>query len=251
VLLPWHGVACWCVACVCWQAAWGASVRCVLPRRRSAAAVQPLAKVGCRAGKERGQRLVSLGVLKLVDRLLASETAHYSRPTTNDSMFASSEYNNKRHDNLRFMPSPLLPLPFAALNPADSSSLRRAALRCDLPRSGWTGLNRGMRLTPEPQARLPSRQDLCVGLGRVTAGRRELFQRQQGLAVEMVQRVFDVLPCNGEQFVVFRAVTLLPPPWCDKDPAERVSCWWCVDMQVCCPERCCCSRCPAWWQPRR
>lgn len=76
-----------------------------------------------------------------------------------------------------------------------------------LARRGWTGLNRGMRLTPELQARLPSRQDLCVGLGRVMAGRRKLFQRQQGLAVEMVQRVFDVMPCNGER--CFCSATLL------------------------------------------
>lgn len=67
-----------------------------------------------------------------------------------------------------------------------------------------------MRLTQELQARLPSRQDLCVGLGRVTAGRRELFQRQQGLAVEMVQRVFDVMPCNGER-VSFHQPLSYPP----------------------------------------
>jgi len=55
-----------------------------------------------------------------------------------------------------------------------------------------------MRLTPELQAQLPDLQRLCVGIGRVTAGRRELFRQQQGVAVEMVQRVFDVAPCNGE-----------------------------------------------------
>lgn len=59
-------------------------------------------------------------------------------------------------------------------------------------------MNRGMRLTPELQAQLPDRHQLCVGVGRVTAGRRELFRQQQGVAVEMVQRVFDVVPCNGE-----------------------------------------------------
>lgn len=55
-----------------------------------------------------------------------------------------------------------------------------------------------MRLTPELQAQLPDRQQLCVGMGRVTAGRRQLFKQQQGLAVEMVQRAFEVTPCNGE-----------------------------------------------------
>lgn len=55
-----------------------------------------------------------------------------------------------------------------------------------------------MRLTPELEAQLPGRQQLCVGLGRVTAGRRQLFKQQQGLAVEMVQRAFEVTPCNGE-----------------------------------------------------
>jgi hypothetical protein len=55
-----------------------------------------------------------------------------------------------------------------------------------------------MRLTPALQAQLPDRQQLCVGVGRVTAGRRQLFKQQQGLAVEMVQRAFEVTPCNGK-----------------------------------------------------
>jgi hypothetical protein len=55
-----------------------------------------------------------------------------------------------------------------------------------------------MRLTPQLQDQLPDREQLCVGLGRVTAGRRELFKQQQGLAIEMVERVFDITPCNGE-----------------------------------------------------
>ena len=63
---------------------------------------------------------------------------------------------------------------------------------------GWCGLNRGMRLTPDLQARLTGQQELCVGVGRVTAGRRQLFSQQQGVAVELVQRVFEVQPCNGE-----------------------------------------------------
>lgn len=61
-----------------------------------------------------------------------------------------------------------------------------------------------MRLTPELQARLPERQQPCVGLGRVTAGRRELFKQQQGLAVEMVQRMFDIFPCNGKAVWITR-----------------------------------------------
>jgi hypothetical protein len=78
-----------------------------------------------------------------------------------------------------------------------------AWLCCVLCCRGWSGLNRGMRLTPELQAQLPDRQQLCVGLGRVTAGRRELFRQQQGMVIEMVQRVFDVVPCNGERCAWF------------------------------------------------
>jgi hypothetical protein len=54
-----------------------------------------------------------------------------------------------------------------------------------------------MRVTPELQQQLPERQSLCVGVGRVTAGRRELFAQQSGLAVEMLQRVFDTPAVNG------------------------------------------------------
>jgi hypothetical protein len=71
-------------------------------------------------------------------------------------------------------------------------------VRCVCAFRGWCGVNRGMRLTPQLQQQLPDREQLCVGLGRVTAGRRELFKQQQGLAIEMVERVFDVTPCNGE-----------------------------------------------------
>jgi hypothetical protein len=63
--------------------------------------------------------------------------------------------------------------------------------------SGWAGVNRGASLTAELQAQLPGRLQLAVGVGRVTEGRRGLFRQQQGLAVEMVSRVYDIPACNG------------------------------------------------------
>lgn len=63
---------------------------------------------------------------------------------------------------------------------------------------GWTGLNRGMILTPQLQAGLPDRSHLAVGIGRVTTGRVGLFRQQEGLAVQLVSRVFDIPPCNGK-----------------------------------------------------
>eukprot|EP00775_Hariotina_reticulata_P008168 gene8168-8359_t len=68
---------------------------------------------------------------------------------------------------------------------------------------GWCGINRGMLVTPQLKARLTARlsqmqqQQLYVGVGRVTAGRVGLFRQQQGVAVQMTQRVFDIPPCNG------------------------------------------------------
>ncbi|WIA10672.1 hypothetical protein OEZ85_010852 [Tetradesmus obliquus] len=62
---------------------------------------------------------------------------------------------------------------------------------------GWAGVNRGATLTQQLQAQLPGRLQLAVGVGRVTEGRRGLFRQQQGLAVEMLSRVYDIPACNG------------------------------------------------------
>jgi hypothetical protein len=43
----------------------------------------------------------------------------------------------------------------------------------------------------------PSREGLYLGLGRAAAGRRGLFRAQQGLAVEMQQRVFELPSLSG------------------------------------------------------
>uniref|UniRef100_A0A383VZZ1 SAM-dependent MTase RsmB/NOP-type domain-containing protein n=1 Tax=Tetradesmus obliquus TaxID=3088 RepID=A0A383VZZ1_TETOB len=62
---------------------------------------------------------------------------------------------------------------------------------------GWAGVNRGATLTQQLQAQLPGRLQLAVGVGRITEGRRGLFRQQQGLAVEMLSRVYDIPACNG------------------------------------------------------
>jgi hypothetical protein len=72
-----------------------------------------------------------------------------------------------------------------------------------------------MTITPQLKAQLAARlsqqqqQQLYVGVGRVTAGRVGLFRQQQGLAVEMTQRVFDIPPCNGA--TCFKIIWLLSP----------------------------------------
>lgn len=83
---------------------------------------------------------------------------------------------------------------------ADAPACMPAADACC--RSGWCGVNRGATLTPQLRQQLlatsqPELDSLCVGVGRVTAGRRQLFAQQAGLAVEMVQRVYDIPACNG------------------------------------------------------
>jgi hypothetical protein len=79
--------------------------------------------------------------------------------------------------------------------------------------SGWAGVNRGASLTQQLQSQLPDRLQLAVGVGRVTEGRRGLFRQQQGLAVEIVSRVYDIPACNGEaqqaeQFSIYTAAAL-------------------------------------------
>ena len=61
----------------------------------------------------------------------------------------------------------------------------------------WAGLNRGQAIIPELASKLPSREGLFLGVGRAAAGRRGMFRQQEGLVVEMEQRVFDIPPCNG------------------------------------------------------
>ncbi|KAI8472058.1 MAG: S-adenosyl-L-methionine-dependent methyltransferase [Monoraphidium minutum] len=60
-----------------------------------------------------------------------------------------------------------------------------------------TRLTRGTVLRPDAQARLAPRHRLHVGVGRAAGGRVELFRLQGGMAVEMVERVYDIPPCNG------------------------------------------------------
>lgn len=55
-----------------------------------------------------------------------------------------------------------------------------------------------MSLTQNLKQQLLNHDRHYIGVGRVTAGRRGLFRSQEGLAVEMVQRVFEIPPCNGE-----------------------------------------------------
>eukprot|EP00878_Enallax_costatus_P044934 GHUV01053731.1.p1 GENE.GHUV01053731.1~~GHUV01053731.1.p1 ORF type:complete len:207 (+),score=52.55 GHUV01053731.1:282-902(+) len=66
------------------------------------------------------------------------------------------------------------------------------------PSQRWCGVNRGMTLTADRRKQLNNHEQHYIGIGRVTAGRRGLFRAQEGLAVEMVQRVFEIPPCNGE-----------------------------------------------------
>ena len=102
------------------------------------------------------------------------------------------------HSKLEFEPWTARHAPFAVACMSHTCQTANVSAVCAAACRAWCGLNRGMRLTPELEAQLPGRQQLCVGLGSVTAGRRQLFKQQQGLAVEMVQRAFDVTPCNGE-----------------------------------------------------
>lgn len=55
-----------------------------------------------------------------------------------------------------------------------------------------------MSLTADLKQQLPQHHQLYIGTGRVTAGRRGLFRAQEGLAVEMLDRVFQLPPCNGK-----------------------------------------------------
>ncbi|GAX83364.1 hypothetical protein CEUSTIGMA_g10789.t1 [Chlamydomonas eustigma] len=94
----------------------------------------------------------------------------------------------------------------------------------ELPGSRWCGIPRGMVLDGEGKKRqkqqrschedngvggqgrrpglgaeveLPDRTHLFLGMGRCVQGRRAMFRNQNGLAVEMVDRVYDVPSLNG------------------------------------------------------
>jgi hypothetical protein len=65
------------------------------------------------------------------------------------------------------------------------------------PRPGKTPVPRGTILRPATAAQLPSRDRLHIGVGRALDGRVALFKAADGMAVEMVERVYDIPPCNG------------------------------------------------------
>jgi len=93
----------------------------------------------------------------------------------------------------------------------------------ELPGSNWTGINRGQVLRPpSPGAKnvsgseapdgegLPrkrskknampatvDRRNLHLGAGRLQMGRKEMFRAQQGLALKMEHRIYDIPACNG------------------------------------------------------
>jgi len=100
------------------------------------------------------------------------------------------------------------------------------SVACEQPDRRWCGIPRGLRLQSQgggsvdsnpgdsgPHALrkapsstataglqlpvLPSRSHLFVGIGRCVEGRRAMFRRQIGLAVEMVERVYETPSMNG------------------------------------------------------
>lgn len=64
-------------------------------------------------------------------------------------------------------------------------------------RPGRTPIPRGTILRPDTAAALPSRDHLHLGVGRAVDSRVALFRSSEGLAIEMVQRVYDIPPVNG------------------------------------------------------
>ena len=96
------------------------------------------------------------------------------------------------------------------------------SVACELPQRRWCGIPRGLRIHNESSfsslesplrgsdisalqktvdaqqlPTLPSRSHLFVGIGRCAEGRRGMFRRQSGLAVEMVERVYETPSING------------------------------------------------------
>jgi hypothetical protein len=59
----------------------------------------------------------------------------------------------------------------------------------------WSGWNRGAVVV---SGQGPTREGLYLGVGRAAAGRRGMFRAQEGLVVEMQQRVFELPSLSGE-----------------------------------------------------
>ena len=111
------------------------------------------------------------------------------------------------------------------------------SVACELPGSRWCGIARGAVLGADslgrsrsqassappgtdpsslpsavarrvaPAAPLP-RSHLFLGVGRCVEGRRGMFRQQSGLAVEMVERVYETPSINGQCDVFLPAVPL-------------------------------------------
>ena len=112
----------------------------------------------------------------------------------------------------------------AASGGLSAGDLVGVSVACELPQRRWCGIPRGLRIqdegslssaskdsqgldpsvlqktvaTPQQLPTLPSRSHLFVGIGRCIEGRRGMFRRQSGLAIEMVERVYETPSINGE-----------------------------------------------------
>jgi hypothetical protein len=58
-------------------------------------------------------------------------------------------------------------------------------------------------LRPAAAATVPSRAHLHLGIGRAARSRVALFNSMEGLAVEMLERVYDIPPVNGGSAAAF------------------------------------------------
>ena len=76
-----------------------------------------------------------------------------------------------------------------------NSNVGKGMLGSGVPTSGLTRLPHPGGLTSIP---LPSRSNLFLGVGRCVEGRRGMFRNQSGMAVEMVQRVYNSPSINGD-----------------------------------------------------
>ena len=73
--------------------------------------------------------------------------------------------------------------------------------------SEWCGVTRGTVIGSEAWKRAGpiDRQGLFVGVGRMAAGRSELFRLQHGVALVMDQPVFRVPSVQGEYYSIGRS----------------------------------------------